>query len=84
LIDDLNAVTADVETLLKATADQGGEKLAVIRAKVEESLRIAKARMAKSQAMILVKTKVAGRAALMVGRNIILRPSLKTGESSRC
>jgi ElaB/YqjD/DUF883 family membrane-anchored ribosome-binding protein len=60
LIDDFNAVMADVETLLKATADQGGEKLAGIRAKVEESLRVAQDRMAKVQTSLLVKTKTAG------------------------
>ncbi len=62
LIDDFNAVMADVEALLKATANQGGEKLAEIRAKVEESLSVVKARMADSQVPLLVKTKAAGRA----------------------
>ena len=62
LIDDFKVVVADAEALLKATANQGGEKLAEVRAKAEESLRIAKDKMAEAQAALLVKTKEAARA----------------------
>ena len=62
LIDDFKVVVADAEALLKATASQGGEKVAEIRAKAEESLRIAKAKMAEAQAALLVKTREAARA----------------------
>jgi ElaB/YqjD/DUF883 family membrane-anchored ribosome-binding protein len=62
LIDDFKVVVADAEALLKATASQGGEKVAEIRAKAEESLRVAKAKMADAQAALLVKTKEAARA----------------------
>src|SRR4030065_166772 len=61
LIDDFKVVVADAEALLKATASQGGEKVAEIRAKAEESLRIAKAKMAEAQAGLLVKTREGGR-----------------------
>ncbi|MCD6708025.1 MAG: DUF883 family protein [Thiobacillus sp.] len=62
LIDDLKVVVADAEALLKATASQGGEKMAEVRAKAEESLRVAKAKMADAQAVLLAKTKEAARA----------------------
>ena len=62
LIDDFKVVVADAEALLKATANQGGEKLAEVRAKAEESLRVAKDKMAEAQAALLLKTKAAARA----------------------
>lgn len=62
LIDDFKVVVADAEALLKATANQGGEKLAEVRAKAEESLKVAKARMVDAQAELLVKTRVAAKA----------------------
>ena len=62
LIADFKVVVADVEALLNATANQGGEKLAEVRAKAEESLRIVKARMAEAQAALVAKTKAAARA----------------------
>ena len=62
LITDFNVVVADAEALLKATAHQGGEKLAEVRAKVEESLGVVKTRMVEAQAALLVKTKEAARA----------------------
>jgi len=62
LIDDFKVVVADAEALLKATANQGGEKLAEVRAKAEESLNAAKARMADAQAELLVRTRAAAKA----------------------
>lgn len=62
LITDFKVVVADAEALLKATASQGGEKIAEIRAKAEESLRVVKHRMDEAQAALLVKTKAAARA----------------------
>jgi len=62
LIDDFKVVVADAEALLKATANQGGEKLAEVRARAEESLKVAKARMADAQAELLVKTRAAAKA----------------------
>jgi len=62
LITDFKVVVADAEALLKATANQGGEKLAEVRAKAEESLRIAKDKMAEAQAALLVRTKAAAKA----------------------
>lgn len=45
LMQDLKTVVVDAEDLLKATASQGGEQIARIRARAEESVRVARARM---------------------------------------
>jgi ElaB/YqjD/DUF883 family membrane-anchored ribosome-binding protein len=42
-MEELRAVVADAEELLKATADQTGERIAAARGKAEESLKAAKA-----------------------------------------
>ena len=42
LMDDLRAVIADAEDLLRATADQAGPKVQEVRARAEESLRAAR------------------------------------------
>lgn len=62
LINDFKVVVADAEALLKATAGQGGEAMAAVRAKVEASLATAKAKMTDAQAALAVKTKAAARA----------------------
>ena len=62
LLTDFKVVVADAEALLKATANQGGEKLAEVRAKAEESLGVVKARMADAQEALLVKTRAAAKA----------------------
>ncbi|MDO9225511.1 MAG: DUF883 family protein [Pseudomonadota bacterium] len=62
LIADFNVVVADAEALLRATANQGGEKLAEVRAKTEESLRVVKARMVDAQEALVIKTRAAAKA----------------------
>ena len=62
LIDDFNVLVADAEALLKATANQGGDKLAEVRAKAEQSLQAMKARMVEVQASLIIKTKAAAKA----------------------
>lgn len=62
LIADFNVVMADAEALLRATANQGGEKLAEVRAKTEESLRVVKARMVDAQEALVIKTRAAAKA----------------------
>ena len=62
LIADFKVMVADAEALLKATANQGGEKMAEVRAKAEESLRVAKTRIADAQGALLVKTKATAKA----------------------
>jgi len=60
---DFKVVVADAEALLKATANQSGEKIAEVRVRVEESLRVVKARMAEAQEALVAKTKEAAKVA---------------------
>jgi ElaB/YqjD/DUF883 family membrane-anchored ribosome-binding protein len=62
VIADFKVVVADAEALLKATANQGGEKLAEVRAKAEESLQIAKTRIADAQDQLVARTKATAMA----------------------
>jgi ElaB/YqjD/DUF883 family membrane-anchored ribosome-binding protein len=62
LMEDLKAVVADAEELLKATANQTGERIAAARGKAEESLKAAKARLAEEEAAVMAKTKAAAKA----------------------
>jgi ElaB/YqjD/DUF883 family membrane-anchored ribosome-binding protein len=50
-----------MEELLKATANQTGERIAAARLKAEESLRAARARLAEAQATVAARTKVAAK-----------------------
>ncbi|MDD5329566.1 MAG: DUF883 family protein [Sulfuricella sp.] len=62
LMGDLRMVVADAEELLKATANQTGERIAAARAKAEESLKMAKVRMSEMQTEMLARTKAAAKA----------------------
>ena len=62
LIADFKTVVSDAEALIKATANQGGEALASVRAKAEASLARAKAQMADAEAALLVRAKAAAKA----------------------
>ena len=62
LIADFKVVMADAEALLKATANQSGEKIAEVRAKVEESLKAVKANLADAQSALVDKTKATAQA----------------------
>ena len=62
LVSDLKVVIADAEELLRATANQAGEKIAEIRVKAEENLRNAKLRLARAEEAMLERTKAAARA----------------------
>lgn len=53
LKEDLRTVVADMEELLKATANQTGERIAAARVKAGESLRSAKVRLAEAQAAVV-------------------------------
>jgi ElaB/YqjD/DUF883 family membrane-anchored ribosome-binding protein len=61
LVTDINAVLADAEELLSATADQGGEQIALVRAKAESSLRLARRRMVEVQTAMRERTREAVR-----------------------
>lgn len=62
LMADFKVVVADAEALLKATANQSGEKLAEVRAKAAKSLMAVKASMVEAQAAMLAKTRAAAKA----------------------
>ncbi|MDP2785499.1 MAG: DUF883 family protein [Sulfurimicrobium sp.] len=62
LVSDLRVVIGDAEELLRATANQAGEKIAEIRVKAEENLRNAKIRLARAEEAMLERTKAAARA----------------------
>jgi ElaB/YqjD/DUF883 family membrane-anchored ribosome-binding protein len=64
LMADLSVLATDMEQVLKATASQTGQQVTQVRAKAEESLKTARARVAefKLQGAALAKTRAAGRA----------------------
>lgn len=62
LVSDLKVVIADAEELLRATANQAGEKIAEVRVKAEENLRKAKIRLARAEEALVERTKAAARA----------------------
>jgi ElaB/YqjD/DUF883 family membrane-anchored ribosome-binding protein len=57
LIEDMQTVVRDAEALLKATAAQTGEKVTEARARAEESLRQAKARLADAEDAALKRAR---------------------------
>ncbi|MES2012377.1 MAG: DUF883 family protein [Pseudomonadota bacterium] len=62
LIADFKVVIADAEALIKATANQGGEAIAALRTRAEDSLAIAKVKMADAQDELIARSKAAARA----------------------
>lgn len=62
LIADFKVVVADAEALIRATANQGGEAFATLRTRAEESLAVAKEKMAEAQDALIEKSKVAAKA----------------------
>ncbi len=62
LASDLRIVIADAEELLRLTAGQMGEKAVVARERIQESLRVAKDKLARAEEVVIDKTKAAARA----------------------
>jgi len=62
LIADFKTVMTDAEALIKATANQGGEAVAAVRAKAEASLARAKVQLADAEAAVLARAKAAAKA----------------------
>jgi ElaB/YqjD/DUF883 family membrane-anchored ribosome-binding protein len=62
LVSDIKSVIADAEDMLHATADQAGEKVASLRARIQERLHDAKRRLAEAEAVLVAKTRAAARA----------------------
>ncbi len=61
LMADFRVVIADAEELLKATAHDAGEKAVAARAKIQEHLLEAKARLADAEEAVILRTKQAAR-----------------------
>lgn len=62
LVSDIKSVISEAEEILGATADQAGEKITKLRARISERLRDAKYRLADAEDLLLAKTKAAARA----------------------
>ena len=62
LVQDFRTVVADAEELLKATASQAGEKVAVARERIQDSLHQAKVKLAEAEDVIVQRSKQAARA----------------------
>jgi ElaB/YqjD/DUF883 family membrane-anchored ribosome-binding protein len=61
-IADIKTIIAEAEEVLAATADQAGEKLAGLRARVQARLQDAKARLTHAEELLVAKTKAAAKA----------------------
>ena len=68
LIGDLKTLVADAEELLKATASQAGEKIAVARQKIEQSLVEGKKALADAETTLVKKSKECAEIADDYGR----------------
>jgi ElaB/YqjD/DUF883 family membrane-anchored ribosome-binding protein len=62
LVSDMKSAIADAEDMLHATADQAGEKVASMRARIQERLKGARVRLADAEATLLAKTRAAAHA----------------------
>ena len=62
LMQDFRAVIADAEELLKATANQAGEKVAIAREHIQDSLHAAKVKLAEAEDIIVQRSRQAARA----------------------
>ena len=62
LVDDMKAVIADAEELLKATASATGERIGAARARAEETLKSARSRLSEFNSEILDQAKDAAKA----------------------
>ena len=63
LVDDFKALTADTEELLRATANQTGERASAARARVEERLRKAKETVDELRDDVMESSRAAAEAA---------------------
>lgn len=62
LISDFKVVVADAEELLRATANQAGDKAADLRVKIQSRLADAKLKLADAEVALVDKAKLVGRA----------------------
>ncbi len=64
LIADMKRVVTDAEELLRATADQAGEKVDGLLTRLQENLKATQGRLAEAETTLAAKTTVAFREAL--------------------
>lgn len=62
LVADLKVVVADAEELLRATANQAGDKIVELRGKMQDHLTHARASLADAQAVVVDKARQVGHA----------------------
>ena len=62
LVSDMKSAIAEAEDMLHATADQAGDKIASMRARIQERLKGARVRLAEAEANLIAKTRAAARA----------------------
>jgi ElaB/YqjD/DUF883 family membrane-anchored ribosome-binding protein len=63
LVDDFKALVTDTEELLRATANQTGERASAVRARVEERLRKAKEAVDELREDVVERSRAAAEAA---------------------
>jgi len=63
LVDDFKALTTDTEELLRATANQTGERVSAVRARVEERLSKAKVAVDELREDVVERSRAAAEAA---------------------
>lgn len=61
LVQDMKLVIADAEELLRATANQAGEKIGVARERIQDSLHQAKVKLAEAEALVTERARQAAR-----------------------
>ena len=61
LVQDMRTVISDAEDLLRATANQAGERIAVARERIQDSLHQAKVKLAEAEAVVTERAKQAAR-----------------------
>lgn len=62
LIADMKVVITDAEELLKATTSAAGDRVNAARAKIEESMKVAKVKIAAAEEVVVDRAKAAARA----------------------
>ena len=62
LVSDMKSVISDAEDMLQATADQAGDKVATLRARIQERLKGAQLRLSDAEEALREKTRAAARA----------------------
>jgi ElaB/YqjD/DUF883 family membrane-anchored ribosome-binding protein len=62
LMQDFRVVVTDAEELLRATAGLAGEKVSVVRERIQENLAAAKVRLSDAEEAVIARTKQAAMA----------------------